>query len=82
MASINRQHGDAYRQIANFEQSPELEAFMAEHPIPAGRGSVVGRTMLEGKVIHIADIRCDSDFAFTGRRKGWRFSYCARRTYA
>ena len=65
MASINRQHGDAYRQIADFGQSPAFEAFMADHPIPAGRGSVVGRTVLEGKVVHIADILSDTEFTFT-----------------
>jgi signal transduction histidine kinase len=64
MASINRQHGDAYRQIAHFGQSTEFEAFMAAHPIPAGRGSVVGRTIVEGKVVHINDIMADPEFTF------------------
>jgi GAF domain-containing protein len=65
MASINRQHGDAYRQVAQFGQSTAFKAFMAEHPIPAGRGSVVGRTMMEAKVVHITDISSDTEFTFT-----------------
>ena len=69
MASINRQHGDAYRQIVHFGQSPAFEAFMAAHPIPAGRGSVVGRTILEGKVVHIHDILADPEFTFTEAAK-------------
>jgi signal transduction histidine kinase len=69
MASINRQHGDAYRQIAHFGQSPAFEAFMAAHPIPAGRGSVVGRTIVEGKVVHINDIMTDPEFTFTEAAK-------------
>ena len=36
MASINREHGDAYQQIANYGHSPELQAYMDSHPIPAG----------------------------------------------
>jgi two-component system NtrC family sensor kinase len=69
MASINRQHGNAYRQIAHFGQSPAFEAFMAAHPIPAGRGSVVGRTIEEGKVVHIHDILADPEFTFTEAAK-------------
>src|SRR5262249_59733997 len=48
MASINRASGDAYRQVASYGQSTELQAFMDTHPIPAGRGSIVGRTVLQG----------------------------------
>jgi two-component system NtrC family sensor kinase len=69
MASINRQHGNAYRQIAHFGQSPAFEAFMAAHPIPAGRGSVVGRTIEEGKVVHKHDILADPEFTFTEAAK-------------
>ena len=37
MASINRQHGLAFRQVANHGQSPPFQAYMDTHPIPAGR---------------------------------------------
>ncbi len=69
MASINRQHGDAYRQVANYGQSPALQAFMDTHPLPAGRGSVVGRTILEGNVVQIADVLADPEFTFTEAAK-------------
>jgi hypothetical protein len=59
MAAITRKHGDAFQQHAHFGQSSEYAAFMAQNPIPAGRGSIAGRTMIEGKVIHIADVRSD-----------------------
>ena len=65
-ATINRQHGSAYRQVANYGQTPEHAAYMATHPIPAGRGSVVGRTILEGKVVHISDVLADPEFTFRG----------------
>jgi GAF domain-containing protein len=63
-ATINRQHGDSFRQVANYGQTPEHAAFMARHPIPAGRGSLVGRTILEGKVVHIHDVLADPEFTF------------------
>src|SRR5262249_38409356 len=40
MASINRQSGENYRQVASFGYSAEFNEFMARHPIPAGRGSI------------------------------------------
>ena len=52
MASINRQQrGDAYRQIAHSRnQSAAFEGLYCwrNTNIPAGRGSVVGRTIVEG----------------------------------
>jgi two-component system, NtrC family, sensor kinase len=62
MASINRQHGDAYRQVASFGQPLDLQAYMDGHPIPAGRGSIVGRTVIAGKTIHVHDVLADPDF--------------------
>jgi two-component system, NtrC family, sensor kinase len=63
-ATINRQHGSAFQQVANYGQTPEHAAFMATHPIPAGRGSLVGRTIEEGKVVHIHDVFADPEFTF------------------
>ena len=62
MASINREKGDAYRQAASYGHSPELQAYMASHPIPAGHGSVVGRTIRDGRAIHIHDVLADPDY--------------------
>jgi signal transduction histidine kinase len=64
MGSINRQQGDAYRQVANFGHSPEVADFMQTHPLVIGRGTVVGRTVLERRTIHIADVQSDPEFTF------------------
>jgi two-component system, NtrC family, sensor kinase len=66
MASINREKGAAYQQVANYGHSPELQAYMDRHPIPAGRGSVVGRTVMQGKIIHIPDVLADPDYKMAG----------------
>src|SRR5262249_3388416 len=63
-AVMNRQHGSEFQQVANYRQTPEHAAFMATHPIPAGRGSLVGRTIEEGKVVHIHDVLADLKFTF------------------
>jgi signal transduction histidine kinase len=64
-ASINRKHGDGYLGVARRGFSPEFNAFMAEHPIPGGTASVVGRTVMAGKTIHIADVTTDPDYKMT-----------------
>ena len=66
MASINREKGAAYQQVANYGHSPELQAYMDHHPIPAGQGSVVGRTVMQGKIIHIPDVLADPDYKMGG----------------
>jgi signal transduction histidine kinase len=64
MASINRQAGDKYRQVASYGYSSKFNEFMAQHPIPLRRGSISGRTAAEGRVIHIADVQTDPEYEF------------------
>jgi signal transduction histidine kinase len=63
--SINRKRDDGYRGVAMCGFSPEFKAFMAEHPLPGGIGSVVGRTVMAGKTIQIADVTTDPDYKMT-----------------
>ncbi len=69
MASINREKGAAYQQIANYGHSPELQVYMDSHPIPAGQASVVGRAVMEGGIVHIHDVLADPDYKMTEAAK-------------
>src|SRR5262245_19962796 len=60
MSSVT--HGDAYRQVAAYGHPPELRAYVEANPLPPGRGSIVGRTMMEGKPVHVADVLADPDY--------------------
>jgi signal transduction histidine kinase len=62
MVGIARQHGDMFRQAADYGFSPEYKAFMEQHPIPPGRGSVVGRATLGGKAVQVLDVLIDPEF--------------------
>src|SRR6516162_3433623 len=62
MVSINRAQEDGYRTIAMYGFSPELKKYVSEHPIPGGRASVVGRTVMEGSTIQIPDVTTDPDY--------------------
>jgi GAF domain-containing protein len=64
-ASINRRHGDAYRAVAMYGFSPEMVTYMATRPIPGGTGSVVGRTVMKGETVQVADVTADPDYTMT-----------------
>jgi signal transduction histidine kinase/CheY-like chemotaxis protein len=64
MGSINREQGGVYRQIANFGHPPEVQRFMQDHPIEVSRGTIIGRTVLEGRTAQIADVQADPEYTF------------------
>jgi GAF domain-containing protein len=62
MVAINRQDGDAYRQVAQYGQPPEFAAYMEAQTMEFGRGTVSGRVALEKKLVHVADVLGDPEF--------------------
>jgi two-component system, NtrC family, sensor kinase len=71
MASINRQAGEVYRQVASYGYSREFVEFMDIHPLELGRGTVVGRVVVEGKSLQIPDVLTDPEYKFVeGARVG------------
>jgi GAF domain-containing protein len=59
---IFQRDGDVYRLGANLGYSREAEQYAIENPIRPGRGSVIGRVALEGKVTHIPDVLADAEY--------------------
>jgi len=68
-ASINRPHGNTYQQMASFGHPPAYQEFMKGFPLKLGRGSLVGRTLLEGKAVHIPDVLADPEYANSEAQK-------------
>jgi two-component system, NtrC family, sensor kinase len=64
MASINRQEGENYRQVASYGYSREFNEFMARNPIPASGGSIAGRTAAQGKAVQVLDVLTDAQYQF------------------
>jgi GAF domain-containing protein len=67
MAAISRPKGDVFEHLTSYGYSPDHSHYMKTHPIPSGRGSVSGRTVLEGQIVQIADIRTDPDYTLADR---------------
>ena len=57
--------GDLYRVVANYGFSREFQEFIKEHPLLPGRGTIAGRTALEGKMVHIPDVMADPEYTLT-----------------
>ena len=64
LASMNRQVGDVFRMVASYGYSREFVEFMETHPLALGRGTVSGRTVAEGRVVHIPDVLEDPEYRF------------------
>jgi len=71
---IFRREGEGYRLAASHNVSPEYREFIERAPILPGRGTLVGRTALEGRTVHIPDVLADPEYVWTDsqRRGGFR----------
>src|SRR5262249_21643052 len=63
-AFIFRREGSGYRLAANFGFAPEFKAWIDQHLIEPGRKTLVGRTALEGRAVHIPDVLADPEFTW------------------
>ena len=64
LGAIAIREGDAYRMAASYNPAtPEYDAFFRGRLMPTDRGSVTGRTVLEGRIVHVADVMSDPEFA-------------------
>jgi GAF domain-containing protein len=64
-ALLWRRDGELCHVVANHVYSREFEEYLKQHPVPVGRGSLAGRTALEGNVVHIPDVLADPEYTMT-----------------
>src|SRR6516165_9474472 len=78
MAAITRQKGTAHYWATSYGFPPERNEYLKSVRLEPGRGSVVGRTLLEGKTIHVADVLADPEYTLLEfqRRVGNRTVLC------
>jgi two-component system, NtrC family, sensor kinase len=62
MAAIARQHGDAYYLVSVYGYPPDVIEYVKTIPHERGRGSVVGRTALAAKTVHVTDVLADPEY--------------------
>jgi GAF domain-containing protein len=71
IANIWRPTDGVYRMaaaygVASFQKYSENKKYLESLAIEPGRGSIVGRTLLTGKIIHVLDIQADPDYTLSG----------------
>jgi GAF domain-containing protein len=62
IAAITRQRGTANYWATSYGLSPEHAAYIKNISSEPGRGSVIGRVLGEGKVVHVADVLADPEY--------------------
>ncbi|MGB8431678.1 MAG: GAF domain-containing protein, partial [Pseudolabrys sp.] len=62
MATVTRQEGTAYYYATTYGFPNEISEYLKSVPHEPGRGSVIGRAVLEGKTIHIPDVMDDPEY--------------------
>ena len=54
--------GEVYRLAASYNENLKTKEFLEGIAIEAGRGTVVGRSLLERKTVHVHDVQADPDY--------------------
>jgi GAF domain-containing protein/CheY-like chemotaxis protein len=67
-AFIFRSDGQVLRVVAAYNVSAELRTFFEQNPAVPDRGSVAGRAAVEGRTIHIHDVRADPEYTWRARQ--------------
>jgi hypothetical protein len=63
IGALRRREGDRYKLAATFGYKPEWRAHVELYSESPTRGSVFGRTAIEGHTVHIPDVLQDPEWA-------------------
>jgi two-component system, NtrC family, sensor kinase len=63
-ATITRQIGGKFFRAEAYGFSPEFMDYVRDVPVEPERGTVHGRALLEGKIVHIPDVLADRDYTW------------------
>jgi len=69
MAGIVRPQGGAHYWVTAFNFPPAFMEFIKARPILRDRGSIAGRVLLDGRVVHSPDVLADPDFTYGDAQK-------------
>ena len=68
-SSISRERNGGFYRAENYGFSREFQEYVKDIPITPDRGSSMGRALLEGRVIHIPDVRADPEYTLIEGQK-------------
>ena len=80
--TITRQKDGVFYRAESYGFSREFQELVKDAPVQPERGTITGRTLLEGKIIHVPDVLADPDYTYTEAQTARRFSHHTRRADA
>ena len=63
--TIAREQAGVFVRAASYGFSPEFIELVKDMPVAPDRGSATGRALLEGRTVHIGNVRADPDYTFS-----------------
>ena len=69
MAAIMRPRGTTFYYTTSYGFPVDYLEFVRAVPLSAGRGSVMGRTLIEGKAVQVTDILVDPEYMYLDHQK-------------
>jgi two-component system, NtrC family, sensor kinase len=67
--NIAREQDGVYQRVATYGYSDAFTKHLMNLPVTPDRGTATGRSLLEGKVVHIHDVRADPEYTFVAGQK-------------
>ena len=67
--TIAREQGGVYKRAATYGFSDQFNELVRDLPVKPERGSATGRALLEGRLVHIPDVREDPEYTFVEAQK-------------
>ena len=62
MGAVRYQDGSTYRLAADYGSSPRWRDHLARQSAEPDRGSIFGRTVVDGRTVHIPDVLADPEY--------------------
>ena len=67
--TIARERDGVYQRVATYGFSDQFTEYVRTIPVIPERGTATGRALLEGKIVHIADVQADPEYTFAEAQK-------------
>ena len=85
-STITRQRGNVFYRAESYGFSSEFMDYVKDIPVEPERSTAAGRALLEGRAIHIADVKADPEYTFEAQKirrlsdHSWRADVARRRS--
>src|SRR6516162_9626427 len=68
-ATITRQKGESFFPAEAHDFSPEFLEYVRTIPMVPERGTIMGRALLEGRIVHVPDVTADPEYTWAEAQK-------------